>query len=92
MQREGTLHIVWLNGPLSDAGHSVTFGDYASPGGSMTSRQFRSVHDLTRYLLEDVGVYNELVNSGLAALRDEGNASIFNVILTDEQLETLELK
>lgn len=91
MRKEGTLHIVWLNRPASDSVYSVGFADYASSGGAMKPRNFNGTHDLRRFLLHDIEVDEVLVNSSLAGLRDEGNASIFNVILTDKQLKALEL-
>ena len=88
MERVGTLHIVRLSG---DPVYSVTFADNEVSGGVMDLKKFNDVHELASFLSKDIKVHADVVTSALAGLRDEGNASIFDVILTDEQLSALGL-
>lgn len=92
MQREGTLHIVWVNRGQSDPQYSVGFADYRSSGGAMKQKRFNGWKELERFLTQEIRVTPDHLISTLDGLRDEGNASIFNVVLTDEQLAAVGLK
>jgi len=92
MQREGTLHIVWLNRNRIDPVYSVGFADYASSGGAMKLKTVNGSHELIGFLSKNIRVHADIVNSALKGLQEEGNASIFNVILSDDQLYSLGLK
>jgi hypothetical protein len=92
MQREGTLHIVWLNRGQVDPQYSVGFADYRSSSGAMKQRRLSGWEALRHFLTQEIRVNPDALTSTLNGLRDEGNASIFNVVLSDEELATVGLK
>jgi hypothetical protein len=92
MQREGTLHIVWLNRGQVDPQYSVGFADYRSSGGAMKQRRLSGWEELRRFLAQDIRINPDVLISTLNGLRDEGNASIFNVVLSDGELAAVGLK
>jgi hypothetical protein len=93
MTREGSLYIVWLNrGQLAPPEYSVGFADYRSSGGAMKMRSLHGGDELVRFLAQEIRVHPEVLISAINGLRGEGNASIFNVVLSDEDLTTFGLK
>jgi hypothetical protein len=93
MTREGSLHIVWLNrGQQTEPQYSVGFADYRSSGGAMKMRRLSGGNELVGFLTREVRVHPDVLASAVNGLRDEGNASIFNVVLSDEELTKLGLK
>ncbi len=58
----------------------------------MNMRPFTGDKDLERFLRQDIHVHSDVIASALKGIRDEGDASIFNVVLSDDELTNLELK
>jgi hypothetical protein len=92
MKREGSLHIVWLNRGQTEPQYSVGFADYRSSGGAMKMRRLNGGNELVHFLTHEIRVHPDVLASAVNGLRDEGNASIFNVVLSDEELTKLGLK
>ena len=92
MQSEGTLHIVCLNWGQPEPQYSVGFADYRSSRGAIKQRALNGGKELVYFLKQVIGVHPDVLTSTLTGLRDEGNASIFNVVLSDEQLTRAGLK
>lgn len=92
MTREGSLHIVWLNRGQPQPQYGVGFVDYQSSRGAMKMRQLSGRDELVRFLTQEIRVHPDVYASAVNGLRDEGNATIFNVILSDEELTRLGLK
>jgi hypothetical protein len=92
MNREGTLHIVWLNrGHSYPAQYSVGFTDYVSSGGAMKTRQIMGDEDLTS-LLTRIGLDPRVQHATFENLHAEGSTSILRVVLSDDALVSLGLK
>jgi len=94
MKRHGTIHIIYLTRKLQAATphYAVGFADYASAGGALKTRPVVGDDALAAYLTTQVGIRPDTVNSLLPALRGEGNASILDVALSDEELPRLGLE
>lgn len=93
MKREGTLNIVCLNhGSAGEPKYSVGFSDYASRQVPTTHREIASENELKKYLTDQVKIHPDSVDVALRQLRADGNATIFHMILTDEELVALGLK
>lgn len=92
MNREGTLHIVWLNrGQPVLPQYSVGFTDYASSGGAMKTRLINGQIEL-RNFLTGMGVGQGIVNATFENLSAEGATSVLRVVLSDDTLVSLGLK
>ena len=93
MQREGTLHIIWMNraAPNEVPSYHVGFADYQSPGGAMKMRTFTGNEHLQSFLGQETGVHSQTIESAFAGLKKEGSANIFNVVLPDDKLVRLGL-
>jgi len=93
MKREGTLHIVCLNhGRPGEPKYNVGFSDYASREVATAHREISTENELKKYLTEQVKIHLESVDVTVRQLRAKGNAAIFHLILTDEELLALGLK
>ena len=92
MNREGTLHIVWLNrGQAGLPQYNIGFTDYVSSGGAMKMRQINGEQEL-RIFLADIDVDQRIIQSTFENLRVEGSTSVLRVVLPDETLVNLGLK
>lgn len=92
MNREGTLHIVWLNrGQNEPPQYSVGFTDYLSSGGAMKTRRVIGEKELRDFFI-GIGVNERIVQPTLENLRNEGATSILRVVLPEEMLSRLGLK
>jgi hypothetical protein len=92
MQREGTIYLVWLNRNQPNPVYSAGFADYGSSQGAMKMRTLVGWEALVKFLIQEVKLRPAILASISNGLHDEGNASVFNVVLTDEQLAELGLK
>jgi hypothetical protein len=93
MKREGTLTIVCLNhGRKGEPKYNVGFSDYASREVATTHREIVAENELRKYLIYQVKMHSDSVDVALSQLKAKGNAAIFHLILTDEELMTLGLK
>jgi hypothetical protein len=93
MQREGTLHIVWLNhGRPGEPKYNLGFSDYASRQVATTHREITTEDALCKFLIERIKIHPDSVAVTMKRLRVEGNAAIFHASLTDKELSTLGLK
>ena len=63
MQREGTLHIVWLNRSSTEPVYSVGFADYGFSGGAMKTRKINGPHKLASFLSQEIKVHADVVTS-----------------------------
>ena len=89
MDREGSLHLVWLNkGNSSEPKYSVAFADNQS-GGAMKNRAFVGEDALRGFLTEQVGADSNSVDTALRELKEDGTASLHRIILSDEQHDAL---
>lgn len=92
MNREGTLHIVWLNRGLSEPPqYSVGFIDYASSGGAVKMRRLIGDDELRNFFVS-AGLNQRIVQPTIENLKNEGTTSVLRVILPDDMLATLGLK
>jgi hypothetical protein len=93
MKREGTLTIVYLNhGRSGEPKYNVGFSDYASRQVAMIYHEIVTENELKKYLTEQLKIHLDSVDVALRQLRAEGNAAIFHLILTDEELGALGLQ
>jgi hypothetical protein len=91
MKREGTLHILWMNGAAHDEvpSYHVIFADYQSGAGKI--KWIMGSERLKSFLTSEIGVRSEAVASTFEELKRESSANIFNVELPDDILAKLEL-
>lgn len=93
MQREGTLHIVRLNhGRPGDAKYNVGFSDYASREVATRHREIVTDEALRQFLFDQLKIHPDSVEVAFKRLKLEGNAAIFHMPLTDEELVAFGLK
>ncbi len=83
--------MVWLNRGQPQPEYGVGFADYQSSGGAMRQRILRGGTELIHFLSQEIRVHPDVLTSAVKGLHEEGNASIFNVALSDEQLARLGL-
>jgi len=92
VNREGTLHIVWLNrGLRGDPVFNVGFADYASPGGAMKTIQIGGWAFLNNWLV-GMGVTPKVIESTFASLKNDGSAGILHVVLPETTVKRLGLQ
>jgi hypothetical protein len=91
MKREGTLHILWMNGAAHNEvpSYHVIFADYQSGAGKI--RLITGNEHLKSFLALEMGVRSEAIESTFEGLQRESTANIFNIELPDDQLANLEL-
>ena len=85
----GTLHIKTLI--PSETGHqsySVVFEAYGSHS-EKKALIFESIHELGRFLRREVGVSDEAFERVIADLRDPSGAKIYDVVLSNQELNRL---
>lgn len=93
MKREGTLSIACLNhGRAGEPQYNVGFSDYTSRQVTTIHREIVGENELKKYLTDQAKIHPDSVDVALRRLRAEGNAAIFHMILTDEELVALGLK
>ena len=92
MQREGTLHILWMNSASHNEvpSYHVEFADYQ--GGAMKKmRTIMGNERLRSFLGLEIEVHSQSIESALAGLKRERTANILNVVLPDDKLARLGL-
>jgi hypothetical protein len=91
MKREGTLHILWMNGGAHNEvpSYHVIFADYQSGAGRI--RLIMGKEHLKSFLSMEIGVRSEAIESAFEGLKRESSANIFDVELPDDKLAKLEL-
>jgi hypothetical protein len=91
MKREGTLHILRMNGAAHNevSSYHVIFADYQSGAGKI--RVIMGTEHLKSFLAREIGVRSEAIESTFEGLKRESTANIFNVELPDDKLAKLEL-
>lgn len=92
MEREGTLSIRVVYRANGEPEYAIGFADYREPGGAMKVRRIIGSGALERFLKKDVDVQQPTVTSALDGLEKKGGASIFNVILSEDKLASLDLR
>jgi len=92
MQREGMLHILWMNSAAHNEvpSYHVEFADYQS-GGVKKMRTIRGNEQLRSFLGRKIEVHPQTIESAFAGLKGERTANILNVVLPDDKLARLGL-
>jgi hypothetical protein len=91
VNREGTLHIVWLNRGQPEPQYSIGFADYTSSGGAMKTITVNGDKALGDFLLS-IGINQRISDSVFEGLRSDGQASVLRVVLPDQMLRQLGLQ
>lgn len=94
MNREGTLHIVWMNrGRDVQPRYRAAFAAYSSPGGAGALKTIELVGERSlRNLFLRVGLNERVVKQVFSEFETGGQASVLQVILPDETLRELGLQ
>ncbi len=92
MQREGTLHILWINGAARNEAptYHVGFADYKS-GAVERIRTIRGNKQLRSFLGMEIGLQIQTVAAACEDLKSENVANIVHVVLSDGKLAKLGL-
>jgi hypothetical protein len=92
VNREGTLHIVWINrGQHVPPQYHVGFADYSSSGGAMKMKPINGEAEMRNFLTL-IGMNQRIIQSTFDNLALEGSTSIMRVMLPDEVLVSVGLK
>lgn len=93
MSTEGSLHIVRADykHPTLGNPYSVMFAPYTHSGGAMVSKTIIGDGELRKFLLSRVHVVPHVVEEAISNLRNESNASITHVQLTNRDARRLGL-
>jgi hypothetical protein len=91
MQREGLLHILWMNRAAHNEvpSYHVGFADYQS--GDAKMRRIWGNEHLRSFLGLEIGVSSQAIESVFEKLDKESVANIVNVVLPDDKLAGLGL-
>jgi hypothetical protein len=91
MVKEGTLHILWVNGTAHNEAPSyhVGFANYES--GVMKMKTITGDDDLKTFLGVELGIRPEDVDAALEELKRENSANLFDFELPDDRLAKLGL-
>ena len=91
MVKEGTLHILWVNGTArnEEPSYHLGFADYES--GIMKMRTILGNDDLKTFLGVELGIPPEVIDAALEDLKRNSSANVFDVELPDDTLAKLGL-
>jgi hypothetical protein len=91
MVKEGTLHILWVNGPAHHEvpSYHLGFADYES--GIMKMKTIIGDDDLKTFLGEELDISPEVIDAALEDLKRDSSANVFDVELSDGTLAKLGL-
>jgi hypothetical protein len=88
---EGVLHIVAHSGRGDRKQYSVLFAPFSSRGGAVPSRKIASIEELREFLEDRLRLAKSSVDEAIRELDYKGNASIFEVRLTNKEAKSLGL-
>lgn len=91
VRKEGAIHILAHPKANREKEFSVIFAPFAGPGGAVPAKHVASVGQLREFLERRIHVQKSSVDDTLAELARKGNASIFNVQLTNREAKRLGL-
>ena len=92
MQKEGTLHILWMNSAAHNEvpSYHVEFADYQS-GAVKKLRTIMGNEQLRSFLGLGIEIHSQTKGSTFEGLKIECIANILNVVLSDDKLASLGL-
>lgn len=91
MVKEGTLHILWVNGIAHHETPSYHVGFVNYESGEMKMKTITGDDDLKTFLGAELGIRPENIDAALEELKRENSANLFDVELPDDQLAKLGL-
>jgi hypothetical protein len=86
MVKEGTLHILWVNGTAHHETPSYHLGFANYESGEMKMKTITGDDDLKTFLCAELGIRPEDIDAVLEELKREDSANLFDVELPDDKL------